>query len=68
LPPDAVLHCRVMFASDARRGTPWEILTPDQIQDFVRLLRADAGADSVTGSAARYSACIASRRWPGARR
>ena len=25
-----------MFASDARRGTPWEILTPDQIQAHSR--------------------------------
>jgi hypothetical protein len=35
LPPGARLHCRVMFAGDARRGTPWERLAPERIDELV---------------------------------
>jgi hypothetical protein len=35
LPPEVPLHCRVMFAGDARRGTPWEGLSPERISELV---------------------------------
>lgn len=33
--PDTALHCRVMFFGDARRGTPWENIAPERIDDLV---------------------------------
>ena len=31
---DTQLHCRILFAGDARRGTPWENVEPDKIYEM----------------------------------
>jgi len=33
--PETVLHCRVIFSGDARRGTEWESIDPKGIYDMV---------------------------------
>lgn len=38
---EAPLHCRIMFAGDARRGTPWGQLSPERIYELVRVLCAE---------------------------
>ena len=44
LPPTTSLHCRVIFHSNARRGTPWEAINPRDIHSAIeRLCRNLAG-------------------------
>jgi hypothetical protein len=38
VPVDAQLHCRILFAGDARRGTPWENVEPDDIYEMAQHL------------------------------
>jgi hypothetical protein len=38
VPVDAQPHCRILFAGDARRGTPWEKTKPDDIYAMAQYL------------------------------
>src|SRR5712691_3121587 len=38
LPPETALHCRVIFSGDARRGTAWEQISPQDIYGMVERL------------------------------
>src|SRR5437867_6622728 len=41
LPPDVVLHCRVIFSGEARRGTSWERVEPEAIYSAMLRLCKD---------------------------
>lgn len=43
VPVDAQLHCRSLFVGDARRGTPWENLWPDDIYALAGEMRRVCG-------------------------